>query len=244
MSRIILTILLLITIGCKAQIHNYLKEIDMKYFNENNFKDWEKDTSKLFSSETSIYLKRHNERMQILVGNETKQIVISEAKSPYTRIYRYNAKTNILFQESRRFYSIFIGKTNTYNEMGKLIKTQDWDAPYKISVEKLVKIVNDKIGIDLMEYSNQKNVNRYDGTGLITKPIYVIDVTLRKGWGRTITIDAITGEILFDKEFGEGGFEKYKSEIYQMKEVKPSTPSYRTHNGKSYTKEEWKIFLG
>lgn len=221
MKTIILTISLLITIGCKAQMDNNLKDIDMKYFNENNFKDWELDTNYTQSKEVK-YLKRGNERMEIIIGDKTKQIVISGVKSPYTHIYRYNANTNVLFQESRRFYSIFIGKTKTYDEMGKLIKTQDWDILYKISIEKLVEIVKYQLKIDLMDYSNQKNVNRYDGKMYSKIPIYVINITLGRDRGRIITIDATTGEILFDKELDAEEEDNYKDEIYQTQKTSSS----------------------
>lgn len=223
MKNIVLTILLLIATGCKAQINNNLNKENMKYFNVNNFKDWEKDTSKLFSSETSIYLKRGNERMKILIGDDTtKQITISDVTTPYVHIYRYNAKTNILFQESRRFYDVFIGTTKTYDETGKIIKTRDWDAPYKISIEELIFISKNKLGIDLMDMSLNLMLTRINHT----QPVYVIGAPLhpeiREIGMRYITISGNTGQILFDKEiYSDKEYNENSQEIYQMKESTP-----------------------
>ncbi|WP_392420394.1 hypothetical protein ACF3OE_03615 [Capnocytophaga canis] len=215
----------------------------MKYFNENNFKGWKKDDNYTQSEEVK-YLKKDNKWMEVRTYENDLSIGLKlDINEPYEEIYVYSPKTKICTAYQKMFYDVSL-KMIKFDELGKLIEEKDYDADYKISVEELVKIGKEKLGIDLMDYSDQKNVNRYDGTGLVTKPIYVINILLRKGWGRTITVDATTGDILFDKEFGEGGTQKYKNEIYQIREENnpQSSAPYRTHNGKSYTEEEWKAF--
>ena len=39
---------------------------------------------------------------------------------------------------------MIIGKTYTYNEKGELIKEENWDAPYKVSIEELMTICKKK----------------------------------------------------------------------------------------------------
>ena len=112
MKTFYLYIVLLFSLGCKAQEFDLR---DMKRFDEKVFKDWEVDTSKLVFPGTT-YLKKGNDRVEISIGEKTKQIKLTNIIDPYMYVYRYYAKTDILMQESKFFYSVLIGKTFTYNE--------------------------------------------------------------------------------------------------------------------------------
>ena len=185
----------------------------MKYFNKEKFKDWEVDTSKLVFPGTT-YLKKGNDRVEISIGENTKQIKLTNIIDPYMYVYRYYAKTDILMQESKFFYSVLIGKTYTYNEIGKLIKEENWDAPYKVSIEELMTICKKKLGLDLMDMSLRKGVERYSHL----TPIYVITISgtnIIAGEAKYITISATNGEILLEKEIhSKEEFKKSIEEIY------------------------------
>ena len=211
MKTFYLYIVLLFSLGCKAQ------EFDlrgMKRFDEKVFKDWEVDTSKLVFPGTT-YLKKGNDRVEISIGEKTKQIKLTNIIDPYMYVYRYYAKTDILMQESKFFYDMPIGKTHTYDEKGKLIKEENWDAPYKVSVEELIAICKQKLNLDLMDMSLDSTIRRYDKEN----PIYIIRIpdpdTMTGIEAKYITISADNGEILLEKEIhSKEEFKKSIEEIY------------------------------
>ena len=203
-------IVLLLSLGCKAQ------EFDlrgMKRFDEKVFKDWEVDTSKLVFPGTT-YLKKGNDRVEISIGEKSKQIKLTNIIDPYVYVYRYYPKTNILMQETKFFYSVLIGKTYTYNEKGKLIKEENWDAPYKVSVEELIAICKQKLNLDLLDKSLKITIHRYNEE----KAIYIIRIPFpntRNTKAKYITISADNGEILLEKEIhSKEEFKKSIEEIY------------------------------
>ena len=211
MKTFYLYIVLLFSLGCKAQEFDLR---DMKHFDEKVFKDWEVDTSKLVFPGTT-YLKKGNDRVEISIGEKSKQIKLTNIIDPYMYVYRYYPKTNILMQETKFFYSVLIGKTYTYNEKGKLIKEENWDAPYKVSVEELIAICKQKLNLDLMDISLDLTIHRYDKEN----PIYIIRIpdpdTMTGIEAKYITISADNGEILLEKEiYSKEEFKKSIEEIY------------------------------
>jgi len=237
-------ILLLLSFSCKAQ-NNNLNSNNMKYFNKEKFKDWEVDTSKLVFPGTT-YLKKGNDRVEISIGEKTKQIKLTNIIDPYMYVYRYYAKTDILMQESKFFYSVLIGKTYTYNEIGKLIKEENWDAPYKVSIEELITICKQKLNLDLMDMSLKLTVERYNEE----KAIYIIRIpdpdTMTGIEAKYITISADNGEILLEKEIhSKEEFQESIEDIYNPSSSKSKDNKAiktTTFNGKTYTEEEWKAF--
>ena len=173
------------------------------------------DTSILNCNPATTYLKKGNDRVEISIGEKTKQIKLTNIIDPYVYVYRYYAKTNILMQETKFFYSVLIGKTYTYNEIGKLIKEENWDAPYKVSIEELITICKQKLNLDLMDMSLKLTVERYNEE----KAIYIIRIpdpdTMTGIEAKYITISADNGEILLEKEIhSKEEFKKSIEEIY------------------------------
>ena len=241
MKALYLYIVLLFSLGCKAQEFDLR---DMKRFDEKVFKDWEVDTSKLVFPGTT-YLKKGNDRVEISIGEKTKQIKLTNIIDPYMYVYRYYPKTDILMQESKFFYSVLIGKTYTYNEKGKLIKEENWDAPYKVSVEELIAICKRKLNLDLMDMSLDLTIRRYDKEN----PIYIIRIpdpdTMTGIEAKYITISADNGEILLEKEIhSKKEYKESMEEIHNpsLKSKDNKASKTTTFNGKTYTEEEWKAF--
>ena len=196
MKTFYLYIVLLLSLGCKAQ------EFDlpnMKRFDEKVFKDWEVDTSKLVFPGTT-YLKKGDKRAQIIMDENFKQVRISDTNTPYEQVFQYYIKTGILRKGTTLFYGMSIGKTYTYNEKGKLIKEENWDTPYKVSIEELITICKQKLNLDLMDMSLKLTVERYNEE----KAIYIIRIpdpdTMTGIEAKYITISADNGEILLEKE--------------------------------------------
>ena len=211
MKTFYLYIVLLLSLGCKAQEFDLRS---MKRFDEKVFKDWEVDTSKLVCNSAITYLKKDNKRAKIIIDKDIRRIRISSINDPYTYVYQYYIKTNILKEEIVLFYDMIIGKTYTYNEKGELIKEENWDAPYKVSIEELMTICKKKLGLDLMDMSLRKGVERYSHL----TPIYVIIISgtnIIAGEAKYITISATNGEILLEKEIhSKEEFKKSMEEIY------------------------------
>ncbi|WP_278637407.1 hypothetical protein [Capnocytophaga sputigena] len=209
MKTFYLYIVLLLSLGCKAQEFDLRS---MKRFDEKVFKDWEVDTSKLVFPGTT-YLKKGNDRVEISIGEKSKQIKLTNIIDPYMYVYRYYPKTNILMQETKFFYSVLIGKTYTYNEKGKLIKEENWDAPYKVSVEELITICKQKLNLDLLDKSLKITIHRYNEE----KAIYIIRIPFpntRNTKAKYITISADNGEILLEKEIHSK--EEYKESMEEI----------------------------
>ena len=209
MKTFYLYIVLLLSLGCKAQEFDLRS---MKRFDEKVFKDWEVDTSKLVFPGTT-YLKKGNDRVEISIGEKTKQIKLTNIIDPYMYVYRYYPKTNILMQETKFFYSVLIGKTYTYNEKGKLIKEENWDAPYKVSIEELITICKQKLNLDLVDKSLKITIHRYNEE----KAIYIIRIPFpntRNTKAKYITISADNGEILLEKEIHSK--EEYKESMEEI----------------------------
>ena len=210
MKKFYLYIVLLLSLGCKAQ------EFDlpnMKRFDEKVFKDWEVDTSILNCNPATTYLKKGNDSVEISIGEKSKQIKLTNIIDPYMYVYRYYAKTDILMQESKFFYSVLIGKTYTYNEIGKLIKEENWDAPYKVSIEELITICKQKLNLDLLDKSLKITIHRYNEE----KAIYIIRIPFpntRNTKAKYITISADNGEILLEKEIHSK--EEYKESMEEI----------------------------
>ena len=212
MKTFYLYTLLLLSLGCKAQ------EFDlrgMKRFDEKVFKDWEVDTSILNCNPATTYLKKGDKRAQIIMDENFKQVRISDTNTPYEQVFQYYIKTGVLRKGTTLFYGMSIGKTYTYNEKGKLIKEENWDTPYKVSIEELITICKQKLNLDLMDMSLKLTVERYNEE----KAIYIIRIpdpdTMTGIEAKYITISADNGEILLEKEIhSKEEFKKSMEEIY------------------------------
>ena len=192
------------------------------------------------------YLKeKDNKRAKIIIDKDIRRIRISSINDPYTYVYQYYIKTDVLKEEIVLFYDMIIGKIYTYNEIGKIIKEENWDTPYKISIKELIIICKKKLGLDLMDMSLGLRVERYSHL----TPIYVITIpgiNMIAGEANYITISADNGEILFEKEIhSKEEFKKFIEEIYNPSPSKSKDNKAiktTTFNGKTYTEEEWKAF--
>ena len=210
MKTFYLYIVLLLSLGCKAQEFELRS---MKRFDEKVFKDWEVDTSILNCNPATTYLKKGDKRAQIIIDENFKQVRISDTNTPYEQVFQYYIKTGVLRKGTTLFYGMSIGKTYTYNEKGKLIKEENWDAPYKVSVEELITICKQKLNLDLLDKSLKITIHRYNEE----KAIYIIRIPFpntRNTKAKYITISADNGEILLEKEIHSK--EEYKESMEEI----------------------------
>ena len=218
MKKRVLYIFLLLSLICKAQDSN------MKYFNEEQFNDWEKAGD--FSKEERR-LKKGDKKVYILKYKDILNIKISSINNAFTERYAYSPKTKVCITYIKEFKSTML-VLKKYDEQGNLIKEENYEKMYKISIEKLIEIAKEKLSIDINPPQYRIFVSRYDYDENRI-PVYIITIPSFYAWfSRTISIDANTGEILFDKEIGGGNVcitegndeDHYINEYYPLKKKK------------------------
>ena len=211
MKTFYLYIVLLFSLGCKAQVFDLR---DMKRFDEKVFKDWEVDTVYVQMYDWDRFLKKGDERVRIIKTDSFIQVEVSSIANPYKNKYKYDIRTKRLILQSYFFYNCQIGIWKDWSKTGKLIKEVDYDKPYKLRIKDIITLVNQKFSIDLLDMNLLLNVDRYNRS----VPIYIISITKPNTRGqeiRYITISADNGEILFDKILSS---EKDFNDIYRLED--------------------------
>ena len=213
MKTFYLYIVLLFSLGCKAQVFDLR---DMKRFDEKVFKDWEVDTVYVQMYDWDRFLKKGDERVRIIKTDSFIQVEFSSITNPYKNKNKYDIRTKRLILQSYFFYNCQIGVWKDWSKTGKLIKEVDYDKPYKLSVKDIITLVNQKFSIDLLDMNLLLNVDR----SIRSVPIYIISITKPNRRGkeiRYITISADNGKILFDKMLSsEKEFDDHMNSIYQL----------------------------
>ena len=213
MKTFYLYIVLLFSLGCKAQVFDLR---DMKRFDEKVFKDWEVDTVYVQMYDWDRFLKKGDERVRIIKTDSFIQVEFSNIANPYKNKNKYDIRTKRLILQSYFFYNCQIGVWKDWSKTGKLIKEIDYDKPYKLRVKDIITLVNQKFSIDLLDMNLLLNVDR----SIRSVPIYIISITEPNTRGkeiRYITISADNGEILFDKMLSsEKEFDDHMNSIYQL----------------------------
>lgn len=213
MTKIIsILISLVLMLSCKAQNNG-----TMRYFNENNYKDWSNDEKYLSSiSEESKYLKNGNERVKIRFYNDRIVVTKSNVIHPITTIYTYYPSSKALKAMGKDFYQSPFGITKEYDEQGKLIKEINSDKPYKILIDDVVAKVKEKYNINLENREEKGSLNRYLSSQLNNQPIYEINLAIKDEPYKMkyFLIDGTTGDILYETEFyikggGKNPFSEY-----------------------------------
>lgn len=216
MKNLILISLLLILNSCNGQrTHTNENNDTMRYFNENNYKDWEVDT-KYSPSEESKYLKNGNERVKIYYYDYQIVVTKSNVIHPITTVYTYYPSSKALKAMGKDFYQSPFGITKKYDEQGKLIKEINSDKPYKISIDDVVAKVKEIYNINLDERDYKSSLKRSLSSQLNNQPIYEISLAIKdEPYKRKyVLIDGTTGDILYETEFyikggGKNPFSEY-----------------------------------
>jgi hypothetical protein len=243
---IILLSTLLIIIGCKIQKRdNHQSENNMEYLDLNKYKNWEKDPKYNSTNEMKFY-KKEDKRVKILflknlIQKDWIQIEESSIITPYTYISIYDSKTGLMLSFTKQFYMMKVGIGKQYNNIGKLIKEEDYDRGYTFTIKDLVQKILKEYKIDLEDRREENSVRRreYKGNLFYEVDMKIKDISIDKY--KYLLIDGKTGVLLFETFFYPKGynqvfpFDKY---LNYLKE-KDNTTSF---NGKTYTEEEWKAF--
>lgn len=239
--------------GQNIKENNPIKKDTMEYFDIENFRK-----NNLNENEKNIALENRGNIRQLKF--ETAYIEDYTFKnSPIRERKGYSKENYVLIFYCKFFYDNPIGKTKEYNKLGKLVRETDNDKNYPFSVEQLQKLIKNEYDVDLFVLPQESlffDVKRRRDKDLNGYFYFVTLHTSLPDEGdfyprREICIDANTGKIMYDEPshldlFGGNiipkSKTKYPSKEEFMKKIKKSSVPYRTHNGKSYTEEEWKIF--
>ena len=228
MLRIILFCLLIIgTYICKSQESNNLIR-DMKYFNEDYFKDWKADLS-FVATVNSSYLKKGIERVEIEKGGKEILLRFSNTQDPYEYFYTYDPIKKVQLMKGFLFCSMAIGSWEYFDTNGELIKKKDMNEGFTFSLDDLIKKMKQDYQIDLCDKTNNISIIRgyFDGH----QCYQIVIPTSFEDEYKVYKIDGFTGEVLLAPNFK------------RKKEKKKSTSSKNTtFQGKTYTEEEWKAF--
>lgn len=159
--------------------------------------------------------------------------IITKDFSPFNYYYLYY-DNGILFTGIKNFNKSPIHHVE-YDKIGnRKIKEIDYDKFFKNSFEQIREIILREKKVDIYD-KKQAIANRFEKSDTYTAYYQIHIMKSEKIEGQwyshpieSFLINDDTGKILTEED------------IKRMKN--PSTPSYRTHNGKSYTEAEWKTY--
>jgi len=204
MKKILLFLWAVLLYGCNSQsqlLNKKIKKQNKEYFNIDKYKDWEYDTD-YFSNATSKNLKKDNDRVQIDIDDTSILVKMSNTQNNYT-IYKNYFLNKVLNYSLLEFYSSAIGKKRIYDEKGKLVKEVDNDAPYKFSIDQLIKKIKKDYDVDIEKKTKTVHVRRWLSFELNHKPLYCVSYDLKdesQKW-KFVLVDGNTGETLFTTLF-------------------------------------------
>lgn len=161
-------------------------KFDITEFNQHKdrFNNWEfslSDGSKVKKFKAADYYLEH----------------IKLPDSPYMKISAYN-KNGILLQKGNKFYDIKLDMED-YDLQGNMIKRTTYDAPYKLTIEALRKVIQNKFNIDIMNTRQVFAVNRFEDNKVTYLPYYLVRYVDQQNDQRyhQVLLNGNTGEILY-----------------------------------------------
>lgn len=208
MKELILIMLLFHNISCNGQINNNTKTDTMEHFNISKYKDLPLDPQSSSTEYDKTYIYQ-DLRIRVINSPNTSQIEEQRMNSPYLTSKTF-FKNNNLKSIGKHFYSFPIAIYKEYNETGKLVKEVNNDAPYKFSVEDLIKKIKKEHDVDIVTNYRDNDKTRitvsrwlgYKEDWNIYKkdvPMYQLSITDKQGTPIILEINALTGETISEK---------------------------------------------
>ena len=185
---------------------------EMFYFNEEPYKDYEINYG---SDSIDQKLKKGDKTVEILEHIHGIQVSEYDSHTHIKYVFAYNKETKSLMAQRTYFYSIDTGVWKEYDTNGNVIKEEDMDAYYKITINDFVNLMKEQYKIDLFSNNYVWSIDRYKDNR--PRPIYVVIEGPSRFYSRYITIDANTGETLFDKCLSGDFSYVYEEQIYAPK---------------------------
>ena len=187
---------------------------EMFYFSEGLYKDYE-IIGNYASNRIDKKLKKGDKTVEILEHIHGIQVSEYDSHTHIKYVFAYNKETKSLMAQRTYFYSIDTGVWKEYDTNGNVIKVEDMDAYYKITINDFVNLMKEQYKIDLFSNNYVWSIDRYKDNR--PRPIYVVIEGPSRFYSRYITIDANTGETLFDKCLSGDFSYVYEEQIYAPK---------------------------
>jgi len=124
---------------------------------------------------------------------------ITRQNSPYEHFNWYDANGNITMSNAR-FYGMLIGINQVYDRYGRAHDGENFDAPFKFSLENLIEKMNKEYKINLLDTKKIRSVVRGVQSKLQNTPTYSVSVRDESDpflLVHVYLIDGNTGKTLF-----------------------------------------------
>ncbi|OCG00809.1 hypothetical protein [Gilliamella sp. wkB112] len=130
---------------------------------------------------------------------------ISKATSPYNVVRAYNEKGDLV-EKLTQFYSMKI-KLEQYKN-SKIIKLDDYSS-FKVSIDDLRILIEQKFNIDIMNPKQIARLNRYI-LPRVNSPVYELQYYAKSSVDivHCVLIDGVNGDILYQTERSNGSRQK------------------------------------
>ena len=135
----------------------------------------------------------------------------------YTNYYK---KELTVRARSIRLYDIYVGISKVYNIKGNLVKEIDEDAPYKYTIEDVVKFIKDKYDVDLLK--REKRSWTLISRSTNPSPHYMLRFHTKEGLPVVYSIDGIDGTIIWENVNGKETIirDYFEKKLKEQKEKK------------------------
>ena len=125
---------------------------EMFYFNEEPYKDYEINYG---SDSIDQKLKKGDKTVEILEGIGVIQVSEYDSHTHIKYVFAYNKETKSLMAQRTYFYSIDTGVWKEYDANGNVIKEEDMDAYYKITINDFVNLMKEQYKGYYVDYTKE-----------------------------------------------------------------------------------------
>ena len=127
---------------------------EMFYFNEEPYKDYE-IIRNYGSDSIDKKLKKGDKTVEILEGIHEIQVSEYDSHTHIKYVFAYNKETKSLMAQRTYFYSIDTGVWKEYDTNGNVIKEEDMDAYYKITINDFVNLMKEQYKGYYVDYTKE-----------------------------------------------------------------------------------------
>ena len=168
-----------------------------------------------------FYEYHHDDYTVVLsdLGNMYKRVIYPDS-SAFEYGTTYYKKELTVMGTATTLYGMFIGEIRSYDIQGKLTEIRDMDAPYKYTIEDVVKFIKDKYDVDLLkrEKGSWTLISRSPTPTLH----YMLRFLTKEGLPVVYSIDGIDGTIIWENVNGKETIirDYFEKKLKEQKEKK------------------------
>jgi len=148
---------------------------------------------------TSRIYTRDSCQVELIESHGIYQVGLTPRNSDTTIYYMYYKSTGTLQRYLMQYKRMNTGVSHTYNEKGKMIEAEDFDAPYKVSLTELLNQLRAEFHIDLKDPKHPTGIIRSTNPAPPYYQVFHYLQTGMAGVARTLVIDAESGKVVLDE---------------------------------------------